>query len=76
MRRSSGELEEMWLRRPAGMMRREVEARNLHTVATAIVRAALGREESRGAHARRDFPRTDEVARHSILRGGELRFEE
>ncbi|GAA2115502.1 L-aspartate oxidase [Actinomadura alba] len=32
------------------------EATNLHTVATAIVRAALTREETRGSHWREDFP--------------------
>jgi L-aspartate oxidase len=58
------------------MTRREIEARNLHTVAKVIVQAALGREESRGAHARRDFPQTAGVARHSIVRNGEVRFEE
>jgi L-aspartate oxidase len=32
------------------------EATNLYTVATAIVRAALTREETRGSHWREDFP--------------------
>jgi L-aspartate oxidase len=76
LQRVWAELERMWVTRPAGMGRRAVEARNLHAVAEVIVQAALGREESRGAHARSDFPRTAAVARHSIVRVGELRFEE
>jgi L-aspartate oxidase len=59
---------------PGGMTRRAVEARNLHLVAEAMVQAALGREESRGAHFRKDFPERSEVGRHSVLRCGELRF--
>ncbi|MCA1557973.1 MAG: FAD-binding protein, partial [Acidobacteria bacterium] len=47
-------------------------SRNFLTVATLIARAALWREESRGAHYRTDFPkRDDERWRvHSILRRG------
>jgi L-aspartate oxidase len=61
---------------PRGMTRRAQEARNLLAVAEAIVQAALGREESRGAHFRMDFPRRADVARHSVVRRGELRFVE
>jgi len=61
---------------PRGMTRRALEARNLHTVAETMVQAALGREESRGAHFRKDFPQRDVVARHSVVRRGELRFVE
>jgi L-aspartate oxidase len=56
------------------LSRRVLEARNLLTVAEAMVQAALGRKESRGAHYRMDFPAHDEVARHSVVRQGELRF--
>jgi L-aspartate oxidase len=59
---------------PRGMFRRALEARNLHTVAELIVAAALGREESRGAHYRNDFPERDAVARHSVMAAGQLRF--
>jgi L-aspartate oxidase len=59
---------------PGGMTRRAVEARNLLSVAEAIVQSALGREESRGAHFRMDFPERASVARHSVLQHGELRF--
>jgi len=43
-------------------------------VAETMVQAALGREESRGAHYRTDFPERDGVALHSVVRSGELRF--
>jgi L-aspartate oxidase len=61
---------------PWGMTRRTQEARNLLVVAEAMVQAALGREESRGAHFRVDFPQRTNVARHSVVRRGELRFVE
>ena len=42
-----------------------IEARNLLVLGRLVARAALDREESRGAHHRRDFPaRRDEWARH------------
>lgn len=59
---------------PRGIFRRALEARNLHTVAGLIVAAALGREESRGAHYRNDFPDRDTVARHSVMVKGKLSF--
>ena len=61
---------------PRGIFRRALEARNLHTVAGLIVAAALGREESRGAHYRNDFPDRDKVARHSVMMNGKLSFVE
>jgi L-aspartate oxidase len=59
---------------PRGLFRRALEARNLHTVAGLIVASALGREESRGAHYRNDFPLHDAVARHSVMLQGRLEF--
>jgi L-aspartate oxidase len=59
---------------PRGLFRRALEARNLHAVAGLIVAAALGREESRGAHFRNDFPLHDAVARHSVMQQGRLEF--
>jgi L-aspartate oxidase len=59
---------------PRGLFRRALEARNLHAVAGLIVASALGREESRGAHFRNDFPLHDAVARHSVLQEGRLEF--
>jgi L-aspartate oxidase len=59
---------------PRGMFRRALEARNLHVVAGLIVESALGREESRGAHYRNDFPERDALARHSVMVQGRLLF--
>jgi L-aspartate oxidase len=57
-----------------GLTRRTLEARNLRVVAEVMVQAALGREESRGAHFRMDFPEKASMARHSVVRQSELRF--
>jgi L-aspartate oxidase len=59
---------------PKGLFRRAVEARNLLVVAELIVASALGREESRGAHYRNDFPMHDTVGRHSVMQKGRLEF--
>src|SRR5271170_2181463 len=59
---------------PRGVFRRALEARNLHAVAGLIVASALGREESRGAHYRNDFPLRDAVAKHSVMQQGKLEF--
>jgi L-aspartate oxidase len=59
---------------PRGTYRRAIEARNLHAVASVIVASALGRQESRGAHYRNDFPHKDATARHSIMQQGQLQF--
>jgi len=59
---------------PRGLYRRAVEARNLHGVASVMVASALGREESRGAHYRNDFPYKDAVAKHSVMQRGTLEF--
>lgn len=59
---------------PRGLSRRAVEARNLHLVANIMVASALGREESRGAHYRNDFPLHSEVAQHSVMERGRLTF--
>jgi L-aspartate oxidase len=60
---------------PRGVTRRAIEARNLHTVASIIVASALARQESRGAHYRNDYPERDPIARHSIMRHGEVTLE-
>jgi L-aspartate oxidase len=79
LRRAAAGLAEMRLGISAaeatpGPGRRALEARNLHTVAEVMVQSALAREESRGAHFRMDFPGKMGVARHSVVRRGELRF--
>ncbi len=57
--------------------RRTHEAKSLERIANAIVRSALGREESRGAHYRSDFPERNDArygGKHSLLSGDALTF--
>jgi L-aspartate oxidase len=53
------------------------ETLNICQCAEMIVRSALSREESRGAHYRTDFPRHDDgrFRAHSVMRHGEVAFE-
>ncbi len=58
--------------------RQLLEAQSLSRVARAILRSALAREESRGAHFRNDFPQRDDMKfqKHSIYaRNGSVTFE-
>lgn len=50
----------------------DLELRNMVTVARLIARAALDRQESRGAHFRTDFPNSDDKnwKRHQIYQAG------
>ena len=56
--------------------RASVEARNLVEVGRAMAQCALFREESRGAHFRRDFPQLDDLRflGHTLLREGRSRL--
>jgi L-aspartate oxidase len=74
LRQAQQRLEALARTMPRGVFRRAVEARNLHTVAELIVTSALGREESRGAHYRNDFPLHDAVATHSVMQQRKLEF--
>lgn len=74
LRRAQDGLLTLALRIPQAVTRRALEARNLHMVATVIVSSALAREESRGAHYRNDFPQREQVAHHSVMERGRLRF--
>jgi L-aspartate oxidase len=62
---------------PSQFNRELLELRNLQTVGELIVRSALAREESRGAHYRNDFPKRDDerYAKHSVMRGDVVSFE-
>jgi L-aspartate oxidase len=54
----------------AAMQPVDVEVANLVEVSTALVRAALAREESRGTHTRIDFPeRSDAFAGRLVFAG-------
>jgi L-aspartate oxidase len=74
LREAQRELDVLAVTMPRGLFRRALEARNLHAVAGLIVASALGREESRGAHYRNDFPLRDSVGRHSVMEQGKLEF--
>ncbi len=57
--------------------RRAFEAANLHLAGLLVVRSALAREESRGAHYRTDYPGHDDkkFLKHSVIKGEAIRFE-
>jgi L-aspartate oxidase len=58
--------------------RAHCELRNMHALASVMVKSALARHESRGSHYRSDFPYRDDdnFAKHSIAqKGKEVRFE-
>ncbi len=62
---------------PAENSRRAREAANLLQTGLLIVRSALAREESRGAHYRTDFPAHNDARfqKHSVVVGETVRFE-
>ncbi|HET9101613.1 MAG TPA: L-aspartate oxidase [Acidobacteriaceae bacterium] len=69
------ELQTMQGELPPATTRETAELRNLHTVAELIVASALARKESRGAHARTDFPQHDPgPAKHSRMFRGHVDF--
>jgi L-aspartate oxidase len=74
LREAQRRLDALAVTMPRGLFRRALEAQNLHVVAGLIVASALGREESRGAHYRNDFPLHGASARHSVMQRGRLEF--
>ncbi len=75
LRQMQAELRAMLTKLPAATTREGAELRNLHTVAELITASALARKESRGAHARTDFPRRiPGIALHSRMVRGQVDF--
>jgi L-aspartate oxidase len=70
-------LKELDSQLPEALCRRDWEAHNLSAIAQLIVRAALAREESRGAHYRLDYPAHNDARflKHSVIAGDKIRFE-
>jgi L-aspartate oxidase len=69
------ELHAMRRQLPAATTRENAELCNMHSVAELIVASALARKESRGAHARTDFPQHDPgPAKHSRMVHGRVDF--
>ena len=77
LRKTLKHLGEMQSRLPAENSRRAREAANLLQTGMLIVRSALAREESRGAHYRTDFPVHNDARfkKHSVVVGDNLKFE-
>jgi L-aspartate oxidase len=76
LRRALEHLDRMCRKVADPATRRGYEARNLQLLGTLVARAALAREESRGAHYRLDFPSHDDAKflKHSLLRGETTAF--
>ena len=51
---------------------REYEFRNLLIISELIVKSAIARKESRGAHFRSDYPEKSKNAYHSFVEKGEM----
>jgi L-aspartate oxidase len=69
-------LEELTPRVAHPRTRRAYEAANLHQTGLLVVRSALAREESRGAHYRTDYPAHDDkkFLKHSVAKSESLKF--
>lgn len=70
------ELEKEFPKQDKYLSKEEYEFKNMLISAKLIVKSAIRRKESRGAHYRTDYLETNEVCEHSILsrRKGELSF--
>jgi len=77
LRKTMKDLEQLQSRLPFENSRRAREAANLLQTGLLIVRSALAREESRGAHYRTDFPAHNDpkFRKHSVMVGGTIKFE-
>lgn len=65
------ELKSRFRRTVKCLNRQEYELRNMICVAQLIIKSALERKESRGAHYRTDYPMTLEVGAHNCIVKGE-----
>jgi L-aspartate oxidase len=76
LKRALDQLSQLCARVAHPQTRRAFEARNIHLVGTLVARAALAREESRGAHYRLDFPAHNDARflKHSIIKGNSISF--
>lgn len=75
LRTMQAEFDTLRAQLPREDTREAVELRNLHTVAELIVASAQARKESRGAHARTDFPEHErEGTMHSRMVRGRIDF--
>ena len=77
LKEAQQQLQSLGERLPQPASRRACEARNLHTAAMLVVRSALARLESRGAHYRLDYPEHNDARfkRHSVISEKGIRFE-
>ncbi|MFZ0705530.1 MAG: hypothetical protein WAM71_08000, partial [Candidatus Korobacteraceae bacterium] len=77
LRQVVGELSRLQQRAPKPGSRIAREAANILETGLLISRAALAREESRGAHYRTDFPVKNDAKfhKHSVSCGESIRFE-
>ena len=76
MQEALGKLQALAPRVANPRTRRAWEAANLLLAGLLVVRAALAREESRGAHYRTDYPMHDDkkFLKHSVCKGETLKF--
>jgi L-aspartate oxidase len=77
LRQVVGELSRLQQQTPKPSSRLSREAANILETGLLIARAALAREESRGAHYRLDFPLKNDAKfhKHSVICGDSVNFE-
>lgn len=61
------ELRTYFTRKRKCATKEEYEYRNMLSVAGLIIDSAITRKESRGAHLREDYPKTDDIPKHSAV---------